>query len=280
MQKEAFNEAKVQEVARQIRIDCVEMTHRAGSAGGHLGPTFSCTEIVATLYFGGVLNYRPGEPAWMERDRFLLSKGHAVQVLYAALAEAGFFPKENMWTFEQKGSCFSGHPPAKGVPGIDFPTGSMGHGISVGVGMALGAMHAGGKQNVYVVSGDGELNEGSAWEGIMSAPKFGLDNLTVVVDNNGFQHDAETAKVMPMNDIGCKFEAFGWEVLRVDGHDVTALYEAYTAPRKTGLPRAIIAKTIKGKGVSFTENNNLWHHGHFAPGEYEKAMAELNAVEG
>lgn len=269
---------KITKSAAQLRRDCLHMTKMGGSAGGHVGPTLSCAEIVSTLY-NGVLRFDPKKPDLPGRDRMLLSKGHAVQALYSALCRSGFFPESVLDTFEGIDSPLAGHPPAHGVPGIDFPTGSMGHGIPVGCGMAAAAKLKGQNYIVYVVTGDGELNEGSMWEGVMLAKKYKLDNLVIIVDHNGLQHDAETDVIMPSLDLAAKFKAFGCNTVSVDGHDVDELYDALTSVAKNGAPTAIIAKTVKGKGVPFMENVVGWHHNCLCTEDYEAAIKAIGCGE-
>lgn len=263
-----------EELAKQIRLDSVEMTKSAGAAGGHIGPALSCADIVAVLY-DSVMKYKKDDPEWPNRDRIILGKGHAVQTLYSALMRKGFISKDDMFTFQRERSSLPGHPPAHGVSGIDFPSGSMGHGFPVGAGMALGEKLKESGANVYVIAGDGEMNEGSMWEAAAFSAKYGLDNLTVIVDLNGLQHDGKTSEIMPMPNMAERFRSFGWETLEIDGHDVKAIYCALAAPRKRGVPRAVIANTIKGKGVSFMENDVKWHHSQITEEEYTTAVNEI-----
>ena len=267
------NIEKIKRAAKQIRIDSVNMTRHAG--GGHISPVLSCADILATLYFG-VLRYRTDDPQWAERDRFILSKGHAVQGLYSILQQAGFLkPEEN--TYGNDHTKYIGHAP-KNFPGVDFATGSMGHGLSVGAGMALAAKADGNPAKVYVLCGDGELGEGSVWEAALFAAKYQLDNLVLIVDNNGLQHDSFTAEILPTGDLAEKLSAFGFETHVVGGHDIEGLLEAFhTEPQ--GKPIAVVAKTTKGKGVSFMENQIGWHYGIFAADDAERALKELTESE-
>ncbi len=263
------NIKEIERVANKIRRDSVKMTFHAG--GGHVAPVLGCADIVASLYLG-VLRYNVEDPAWADRDRFILSKGHAVHALYSILAQVGIIKEEDN-TYGDDDTRYIGHAP-KNFPGIDFATGSMGHGPSVGAGIALAAKKSGSPARTFVLCGDGEIEEGSVWEAAMFAVKYGLDNLTVIVDSNGLQHDGAVDDILPYGDIESKFKAFGWDTAVVDGHDIEALIEAMNTV-KEGVPRAIIAKTIKGKGVSFMEGQFNWHHGRFNPDTYKQAMAEL-----
>ncbi len=262
----------IQRHAKSMRCSALKMTFSSGS--GHVGPAFSATDICATLYFG-VMKHDANDPAMPDRDRFILSKGHGVFALYTALHECGYFGEEMLYTFEKPNTHFAGHPCAKGVPGIEFSTGSMGHGISVAAGMALASRISKTPYNVYVVAGDGELNEGSNWEAVMFAKQNKLDNLCVIVDANGFQHDSLCRDVMDM-DITAIFRAHGWDAVDVDGHDVAALLEAFSnIDHHAGRPTVIVAHTIKGKGVSFIENNNNWHHAGISQEQLACALGEL-----
>ena len=262
----------LEEQARQIRIDILEMIYKAKS--GHPGGSLSAADIVTTLYFH-VLRIDPANPKWPDRDRFILSKGHACPVMYAALAERGFFSKEVLSTLRQIDSPLQGHPDMKKVPGVEMSTGTLGQGLSVGVGMALGKLDKKGFR-VYVLLGDGEVQEGQVWEAAMSASKYRLDNLTAIIDYNRLQVDGFVDDVMPIEPLGLKWEAFGWHVLEINGHSIAeilaALSEAKNIKHK---PTCIIAHTIKGKGVSFMENRPEWHGK--APNEeqYRQALIEL-----
>jgi transketolase len=258
---------------RQLRNTIVDMIHGAGS--GHTGGSLSCVEIVWTLY-SEVLRCRPGEPAWADRDRFVLSKGHAAPTLYATLAEKGFFPPRILASFRRAGSLLQGHPDMRKVPGVEMSTGSLGMGISVGVGMALGARLAGNDCRVYVLVGDGELQEGQNWEALQAANKYRLANLVVIVDLNGVQLDGTTDRVMPSGDIPAKLRAFGLEVRECDGHDCGELLAAFEWARgASAAPRAVVARTVKGKGVSFMEGDHAWHGRRIGDEEYAIAKREL-----
>ena len=264
--------------ARQLRRHIIQMIGKAGS--GHPGGSLSAVEIVTALYFR-VMRLDPKNPHWPDRDRFILSKGHAAPLLYAALAEKGFFPKEWLLTLRQLGSPLQGHPHCRYLPGVEVSTGSLGQGLAVGNGMALAARLDKRDYRIYVLLGDGELQEGMVWEAAMAASHYGLDNLTAIVDRNFLQIDGSTEQVMSLEPVEDKFRAFGWEARTIDGHDFPQILEALDwARRVKGKPAAIVAHTIKGKGVSFMENNPDWHGKAPKPEEVERALAELQDQEG
>ncbi|WP_069591405.1 transketolase [Neomoorella thermoacetica] len=259
--------------ARRIRRDIVRMVGAAGS--GHPGGSLSAVEIMTALYFK-VMRLDPERPDWPERDRFVLSKGHAAPVLYAALAERGFFAVDKLDTLRRLGSPLQGHPDRKSLPGVEVSTGSLGHGLAVANGMALAGRLDGRDYRVYVLLGDGELEEGMVWEGAMAAAHYHLDNLTAIVDHNHLQIDGRVEEVMSPEPVADKFRAFGWEVMTIDGHDFGQILDALERAREVkGKPTVIIAETIKGKGVSFMENQAGWHGKAPKPEEVEKALAEL-----
>ncbi len=260
------------ELARRIRKHALRMTSVGGSA--HIGAVFSMADLVAVLY-AGVLRVDPLRPQWPERDRFILSKGHAGAGIYAALAESGFFPVEKLATHCQDGSDLSGHVSHKGIPGVEFSTGSLGHGLPVGTGMAYGASLDGRQHRVYVLLSDGECDEGSNWEAILFAAHFKLRNLLAVVDYNKIQSLGTVAETIALEPFADKWNSFGWEVREVDGHDHQALKTVLSAPSSSGRPVCVIAHTIKGKGVSFMENTVLWHYRTATGEEYERALREL-----
>ena len=260
-----------------IRRHGLEMTHL--SRGSHIGAIFSLAEIMATLYTG-VLNVNPADPAMPERDRLILSKGHAGAAVYAALAERGFFPVEELKTHYANGSRLSGHVSHKGVPGVEFSTGSLGHGLPAAAGMALGAKKDHAPWRVYCVLGDGECDEGSVWETALQARQFALDNLIAVVDFNRMQSLDFCENTLALEPFADKWRAFGWRAIETDGHDVDALRAAFDEAKGNlggGQPTVVIAKTVKGKGVSFMENNILWHYRTPQGEEYEAALRELEA---
>lgn len=253
------------------------MTVRAGQEGGHLGPGFSIVEIVATLYFE-VMRKDPQNPCWPDRDRFVLSKGHGVLGLYPVLAECGYFPVEVLDTFVQAKSSLSGHPCMKSTPGIECNTGSLGHGLSIGLGMALAAKIDKKDYDTYVLIGDGEQNEGMIWEAVMAAKQYRADNLVVIVDRNQMQSDGFSKSIIDMEPLSDKWKSFGWEVKEVNGHDIGQLLDAFDRDiRPKGKPYVVIAHTTKGKGVSFFENNNAWHHASLSKEEAKAALDEIEA---
>lgn len=245
-------------MASRIRCDIVSMLADAGS--GHPGGSLSAADIVAVLYFGGIMDYDPAEPYRPNRDRFILSKGHAAPVLYAALARAGYLPPEELHTLRHLGSRLQGHPDSKRLPGVEVCTGSLGQGLSISSGLALGLRDSDESGTVFTLLGDGEVEEGQVWEAAMFAAHNRLDNLVAIIDNNTLQIDGHTYEVVDPGDIGAKFTAFGWHTLEVDGHDVSALIETLLdAKSYRGAPVAVIAHTVKGKGVSFMEDQAGWH---------------------
>ncbi len=259
--------------AVRIRRNIVEMLGRSGS--GHPGGSLSSADIMAVLYMKE-MNVRPEEPTWPGRDRFVLSKGHAAPVLYAALAEAGFLPADELLTLRQWGSRLQGHPDMRSTPGVDMSTGSLGQGLSAACGMAIAAKMDGAPWRVYALVGDGELQEGQIWEAAMTAVHQKLDNLTAIVDLNGLQIDGPTVDVKSLRDVAARFTAFGWHVIEIDGHDIPAIMEAFAAARDTkGLPTCIVASTVKGKGVSFMENQAAWHGTAPKPEQVAAALGEL-----
>ncbi len=259
--------------ARQIRRNIIKMLGQAGS--GHTGGSLSASDIAACLYFWE-MNIDPAKPDWTERDRFVLSKGHAAPVLYAVLAEKGFFPTDNLTQLRKLGSPLQGHPDMRKVPGVEASTGSLGQGISWAVGMALAGKLDKQTYRVYTLLGDGEIEEGMVWEAAMAAAHYKLDNLMAFVDHNGLQIDGRVQEVMSPLPIPDKFRAFGWEVLEIDGHDHKQIMKALNFARTVkGKPTAVIAHTIKGKGCSFMEDRVEWHGVAPKPDEVEKALAEL-----
>ena len=269
-----LNELKI--IACKVRMGIIQSTYSAKC--GHPGGSMSAAELFTYLYFKE-LNVRPEDPKWEGRDRFVLSKGHTAPGLYSALALRGFFPVEDLTTLRKVGSYLQGHPNMHTVPGVDMSTGSLGQGISVAVGMALGGKLKNADYRVYTLLGDGEIQEGQVWEACMSASHYKLDNLCVIVDNNGLQIDGDISKVMSPYPIDSKLEAFGFDVQVIDGNDFEAI-EVALAKAKTvkGKPSAIVMKTVKGKDVSFMENNAGWHGKATNDAEYAQAMSELNAI--
>jgi transketolase len=271
--KEFPDTSRLRETARQVRLDIVEMLHRAGS--GHTGGSLSATDILVALFFGQ-MRLNPPDPCWPQRDRFVLSKGHAAPALYAVLSRLGYFPREELLTLRQFGSSLQGHPDSSCTPGVEVPTGSLGQGLSIANGMALAARLNGGDTRVYVLLGDGEIQEGQIWEAAMSAVHYRLDNLTAILDRNRLQIDGHTAEVMNVEPLAQKWEAFGWHTLEVDGHSFPGLLHAFKeAEQVKDRPTMIIARTVKGKGVSIFENQVKYHG--VAPNkeEYAQALKEL-----
>ncbi len=236
----------------------------------HPGGALSITDIVTALYFR-VMNVDPANPAWPGRDYFVLSKGHAVLALHAALAERGFFPVAELKAFEQKGGILAGHPTLK-VPGVEVATGSLGHGLPIALGMAMALKAEGAPNRVFVALGDGEMQEGSVWEAALAAPRFEVDNLTAIIDHNGFQATNAVEQIIPVEPIAEKWRSFGWDTAEIDGNDMTQVVDALERPPSAGRPRAIVAHTRKGKGVPCLENTPRAHYTRLMPEEAEEAM--------
>ncbi len=271
----AFNEKQLKNIATTIRMDILTQTHSAAS--GHPGGSLSIAEIITYLYFAE-MNVDPAKPQDADRDRFVLSKGHAAPALYAALAARGFFPREDLTTLRRVDSHLQGHPSLGHLPGVDMTTGSLGQGLSAACGMAMAAKLTNKNYRTYAVVGDGESQEGQIWEAVMFAAHRHLDNLCIVVDWNGLQIDGEVEKVLNPTPYPEKFEAFGWHTISIDGHDFAQLSAAFAEAKSVkGKPTAIIAKTIKGKGVSFMENRVEWHGAAPKDAQYEQGMEELRA---
>ena len=262
--------------AAKSRLLALDAVHEAAS--GHPGGSLSCLDMLTALYFHE-MNIDPADPKKADRDRFVLSKGHCSPALYATLAQRGFFPVEELKLFRSIKAHYSGHPDMVHVPGVDMSTGSLGQGLSAAVGMALAAKLRSKSYRTYAVCGDGEIEEGQIWEAVMSAAKWKLDNLCAFVDVNGLQIDGPTAKVMPSEPLDQKFAAFGWHVVKVDGHDMAALLAALEEARAVkGQPTVILAATVKGKGVSFMENQVGWHGKAPNDEQFAQAKAELEAA--
>ena len=265
--------------AREIRKDILRMICEAGS--GHPGGSLSCVDILTALYFGGVLRYTPELPDDPDRDRFILAKGHAAPALYATLAHAGFFPTDELLSLRKLGSRLQGHPDCTLLPGIEVSTGSLGQGLSIAAGIACGLRLNESSARVFALLGDGECQEGQVWEAAQFAAHQKLGSLIAIVDENGLQIDGSCLDVCAVGDLGEKFAAFGWEITRVDGHDLPALIEVFAQLRVAGgeKPHAVIAKTVKGKGVSFMENQAGWHGKAPSKEELVRALSELDAKE-
>ena len=263
----------IRNFAKNIRISILNMSLNAGANSSHFGGALSIVEILATL-FSSVMNI---DGKKLIKDRFILSKGHACLAYYATLSEIGLIKKKDLLTFEKNNTKLLGHPVKNDKIGIDFSTGSLGMGFSSAIGVALAIKKKKKPYNVYVVLGDGECNEGSVWEGALSAPNLQLNNLNVIVDNNGFQQTGSNKDIMNLLDLKKKWESFGWHVEEVDGHNIDALNKIFSNIKKINKPKVIIAKTIKGKGFSFSENNNEWHHKVLSKSMYDQAIKELSS---
>ncbi|MDX9870895.1 MAG: transketolase [Clostridia bacterium] len=269
----SINEAYLQETARQIRRNIITMLQEAAS--GHPGGSLSAAEIVTYLYFHA-MNVDPQNPQWEDRDRFVLSKGHAAPVLFSALAEKGFFPREELLTFRKINSRLQGHPDMKKAPGVDMSTGSLGQGFSASIGIALAGKLDKKDYRVYALLGDGEAEEGQVWEAAMAAAHYKLDNLTAFLDYNRMQIDGTLDEVISPEPLDEKFKAFGWHVLSIDGHSLAEIDAAVAEAKQTaGKPTMIIARTVKGKGVSFMENQVNWHGTPPSKEQADKALSEL-----
>jgi transketolase len=271
--RENENIQRLKEIANECRIDIIKMLELAGS--GHPGGSLSAIDIITTLFFHE-MRMDPGNPQWEDRDRFILSKGHAVPALYAVLAKKGAIPRDELWTLRKTNSRIQGHPDRVMLPVVEASTGSLGQGLSIAQGVAMGLKLSKKDARVYCLMGDGETQEGQVWEAVMSAPKFKLNNLVMILDNNNGQIDGYVEDVMDLRPIPDKFRAFRWHVQEIDGHSIEQIVSALDAARKvTDQPCAIIAKTVKGKGVSFMENNIGWHGVAPTAEESKKAQEEL-----
>lgn len=273
MRNRTSNVDELKQFAHNIRRDVLEMTAHAGANGGHIGGSFSSAEILATLY-GAVMNVTPEKATDPERDRFILSKGHCAIGHYAALKEAGFIPEEDMMTFEDSDTRFPTHEVMCPECGIETSSGSLGYGLSVGIGSALAAKRSGKSYRVYVLLGDGECNEGTVWEAVMAAARFGLDNLTAIIDLNGQSLDGMTSDIMPVQNMAEAWKSFGWQVTETDGNDPEKLLMAF-GDIEAGKPHAIIAHTVKGKGLPSIEGETGWHHARLTEEQYQALKAEL-----
>ena len=269
---------RLQDIARECRVQIIRMLTHAGS--GHPGGSLSVIDILTTLYFAR-MRYDPKRPLWDERDRLVLSKGHCVPAQYCCMAKAGYFPESQLVTLRKLGSPLQGHPDRVALPGIEAATGSLGQGLSMSVGMALGLKLAGRPARVYCVLGDGEIQEGQVWEAAMSAPSVGapdhlLDNLCVILDYNGIQLDDHVKKILDLEPVVDKWKSFGWPVIEIDGHDLAQIGKALDqAEAVRGKPTFVVAHTVKGKGVSFMEDNPEWHGKSPTPAEAGRAVREI-----
>ena len=258
----------------EVKKNILEMALAAGASSAHFGGALSIVEIISIL-FAHQMKIDKKNINWEKRDRFILSKGHACLAYYAALCEIGYISKDELKTFEKNDTNLLGHPVRNIKLGIDFSNGSLGMGLSLGIGVALSSKKKKLNFNVYVILGDGECNEGSVWEAAMAAPNFKLDNLYVIIDKNNFQQTGSNKEIMNVENLKDKWSSFGWHAIELDGHNIEDLFEFFKNSQKIKKPKAIIANTIKGKGFSFSENNNQWHHSVLTKSLYEKAIKEI-----
>lgn len=263
----------LQEMSRRLRVNCLRMGHSTGQNGAHFGSALSLVEIMVALYFG-VMKYDPVNVSWEDRDRLILSKGHGAMAYYAAMKELGLVSFEELMTFKSDDTHLYGHPSMNRERGIEFSSGSLGLGLSLGVGTSFALRMKGNDARVFVILGDGECNEGSVWEAAMSASQFDLSSLTAIVDKNGLQYDGVTSSVLNMDPLDEKWRSFGWEVRVVDGHDPDALVDALA--QTNDKPLVVIADTIKGKGIDFMENNPGWHHNRLSDDQLLAALKQLD----
>lgn len=264
----------LKKIAKELRLDVLEITTRAGS--GHPSSCFSAVEILTVLYFGGVLRYRASEPLWPQRDRFIMSKGHAAPLLYAVLARAGYFERDMLWKLREIDSPVQGHPVQYSLPGVEATTGSLGQGLSIGIGHVLGGRLNKLNYRVYVLLGDGECEEGQVWEAAMAAAHFRADNLTAIVDYNKYQETGPIEREMQLEPFADKWKSFGWEVFQADGHDLEGLLAGFNSILSVkGKPSVIIAHTVKGKGVSFVEADYTFHGRALTKEQAELARREI-----
>jgi transketolase len=260
--------------ANNLRRNILEMALTAGSNSSHFGGALSIIEIISVL-FSNIMKIDKKNPQWENRDRFILSKGHGCLAYYSVLSELGYISKEELKTFEKDDTNLLGHPVINRKLGIDFSNGSLGMGLSLGIGVAMASRKRKKEFNVYVVLGDGECNEGSVWEAAMAAPNFDLNNLYVIIDKNNFQQTGSNQEIMNSNDLREKWSSFGWYTGEVNGHDISEILKFFKESKKINKPKALIANTIKGKGFSFSENNNQWHHSVLSKSLYEQGLEEL-----
>ena len=271
--KKGFNLENLKNTCKKVRKNILEMSLSAGASSSHFGGSLSTVEILTCL-FEEIMKVDSSNPLWSERDRFILSKGHACLAYYSILYQKGFFEKKDLLSFEKNESFLLGHPVINKEKGIEFSNGSLGMGLSLGVGVALAMKKKSNNSKVYVLLGDGECNEGSVWEAAMSAAHFKLNNLTAIVDNNKLQQTGSNLEIMNTENLVDKWKSFNWDTIVVDGHNTEELLNAFL--NKTNKPKLIFAKTIKGKGFSFSENNNDWHHKILSQKQYDDAIKELD----
>ena len=273
MEDKNKNIQKIKKFSVELRKNILEMAYSAGAGSSHFGGALSIVEIVSTLFSYKMRINK--DPNWDDRDRFILSKGHACLAYYAALCEVGYISKEELKTFEKDDSNLLGHPVINKKLRIDFSNGSLGMGLSLGIGVSISLKKKNKNNSVFVVLGDGECNEGSVWEAAMAASNFKLDNLYAIIDKNNFQQTGSSQDIMNTDSLKDKWSSFGWDTVSLNGHDIEELYEYFNTSQDLKKPRAIIANTIKGKGFSFSENNNDWHHAVLTKSLYEKGLKEL-----
>ena len=266
----------IKDMAKRMRIKILDMALTAGANSSHFGGGLSIVDITATLY-GEVMNLDPKNPNCENRDRFILSKGHGVLGYYTALSEIGYISEEDLKTFEKEGTYLFGHPVMKRSKGIEFSNGSLGMGLSLGIGVALAGKRKEMDYKVYVLMGDGECNEGSVWEAAMAGGHYKLDNIVAILDKNNLQQTGANSEIMSVGNLASKWKSFGWDVIEIDGHNIDEIYKAFMTTKNSNRPYAIVANTIKGKGFSFAENNNAWHHAPLSSSQYELALEELNS---
>ena len=272
-ESDKINIDKIIEFKKNLTKNILEMALSAGANSSHFGGALSIADIISTL-FSYKMKFDYKNPKSEDRDRFILSKGHACLAYYAALCEIGFIKKEDLKTFEKNDSNLLGHPVRNIDLGIEFSNGSLGMGLSIGIGVALSLKKKNKANNVFVIMGDGECNEGSVWEALMAAPNFNLGNLNLIIDRNNFQQTGENKTIMDLGNLKNKVESFGWNTTEIDGHNISELYN-YFKKINNNKPNALIANTIKGKGFSFSENNNTWHHSVLSKELYDKALGEI-----
>lgn len=264
----------IKNFALKLRKNILYTSLHAGASSSHFGGSLSTVEIISTLY-KKVMKINKDDPEWTERDRFILSKGHGCLAYYSALSEMGWISQDDLKSFEKKGTKLLGHPVMNRKLGIEFSNGSLGMGLSIGIGICLAFKKNDRSNKVYVLLGDGECNEGSVWEAALSGPNFNVKNLTVIIDRNNFQQTGSGDEIMSLKDLAKKWKSFGWNTIEIDGHNIQELLESFGKDFNNEKPKAIIAHTIKGKGFSFSENNNDWHHKVLTQKQYEEALLEL-----
>tara|TARA_B110000483_G_scaffold239868_1_gene319289 strand:- start:467 stop:1297 length:831 start_codon:yes stop_codon:yes gene_type:complete len=265
---------KVIEFKKNLTKNILEMALNAGANSSHFGGALSIADIISTL-FAYKMKFEKNNPKSKNRDRFILSKGHACLAYYAALCEIGFIKKDDLKTFEENNSNLLGHPVRNMELGIEFSNGSLGMGLSLAIGVALALKKKKKKNNIFVIMGDGECNEGSVWEALMAAPNFNLGNITLIIDRNNFQQTGSNKSIMDLGNLKNKVESFGWNTTEIDGHNIDKIYDYFKNIDNNNKPNALIANTIKGKGFSFSENNNSWHHSILTKDLYDKALSEM-----